>query len=107
MIAKSTIKHYQSGWTFWNQYIRSVSQSSADHDPFLLQAKDDRERACRFGISLKDRYEINGLRDRAATGIVAHILYHFSIALHPTEFFDTQIVNGVRRVCRSTTEELK
>ena len=107
MIAKSTIKRYQSGWTFWNQYIRSVSQSSADHDPYLLQAKDDKERACRLGLFLKDRYEINGLRDRAATGIVAHIRYHFSIALHPTEFFDTQIVKGVRRACRPTTEELK
>ena len=33
--------------------------------------------------------------------------YHFSIALHPTEFFDTQIIKGVRKACRPTTEELK
>lgn len=47
------------------------------------------------------------IRNQRFTGIVAHILYHFSIALHPTEFFDTQIVKGVRRACRPTTEELK
>ena len=107
MVSKSTIKRYQSGWMQWKQYIGSVSNTAGERDSHLLQAKDDRERACRLGLYLKERYEVNGLRDRAATGVVAHIRYHFSIALHPTDFFDTQIIKGVRKACRPTTEELK
>ena len=107
MIAKSTITRYQSGWTSWKKYLQSISENQNDVDPYLLRAKDDRERACRIGLFLKDRYEVKGLRDRAATGVVAHIRYHFSIALHPTEFFDAQIITGARKACRHNAEELK
>ena len=107
MVAKSTIMRYQSGWACWNKYLQSLSENGREVDPYLLKAKDDRERACRIGLFLKERYEIKGLRDRAATGVVAHIRYHFSIALRPTEFFDAQIVTGIRKACRHTVEELK
>ena len=81
MVTKSTIKRYQSGWMQWKQYIGSVSNTAGECDPYLLQAKDDRERACRLSLFLKERNEVNSLRDRAATGVVAHIRYHFSIDL--------------------------
>ena len=107
MVANSTIKRYHSGWAQWKQYVQSTSNSTETSDPYLLRAKDDRERACRLGLFLKERYEVKGLRDRAATAVVAHIQYHFSVALHPTEFFDSQIVTGVRKACRLSTEEIK
>jgi hypothetical protein len=107
MVAGSTAKRYRSGWTHWNDYLRSLSSPGDKLDPYLQKAADDKERACRVGLFLKDRYEVKGLRDRAATGVIAHIRYHFSIALHPTEFFDTQIITGVRKACRMTTAELK
>ena len=107
MVANSTVKRYQSGWTQWKLYLQSTLCGANALDPYLIHAKDDRERACRLGLFLKERYEVKGLRDRAATAVVAHIQYHFSIALHPTEFFDAQIIKGVRRACRLTTEEIK
>ena len=107
MVANSTIKRYQSGWAQWKQYVQSTSNDTETSDPYLLRAKDDRERACRLGLFLKERYEVKGLRDRAATAVVALIQYHFSVALHPTEFFDSQIVTGVRKACRLSTEEIK
>ena len=107
MVADSTVKRYRSGWTHLNEYLRSKSNPGDDLDPYLLRAVDDKERACKVGLFLKDRYEVEGLRDRAATGVVAHIRYYFSIALHPTEFLDTQIITGVRKACRMTTAELK
>jgi integrase len=107
MVAYSTVKRYQSGWTQWKQYMQSMSNGAEASDPYLLRAKDDRERACRLGLFLKERYEVKGLRDRAATAVVAHIQYHFSIALHPTEIFDSQIIKGVRKACRLSTEEIR
>ena len=107
MVADSTARRYRSGWTHWKDYLRSLSSPADELDPYLQKAADDKERACRFGLFLKDRYEVKGLRDRAATGVIAHIRYHFSIALHPTEFFDTQIITGLRKACRMTTAELK
>ena len=107
MVADSTIKRYRSGWTQWKEYLRSLSSTEDALDPYLLKAVDDNERACRVGLFLKDRYDVRGLRDRAATGVVAHIRYHFAIALHPTQFFDTQIIAGVRKACRLTTMELR
>ena len=86
MVADSTIKRYRSGWTQWKEYLRSLSSTEDALDPYLLKAVDDNERACRVGLFLKDRYDVRGLRDRAATGVVAHIRYHFAIALHAKLF---------------------
>ena len=94
MVVDSTIKRYQSGWAQWKTYLRSISNPDDAIDPYLLKAANDRDRACRLGLFLKDRYEIKGLRDRAATGVIAHIRYHFSVALHSTNFFDTKIMTG-------------
>ena len=107
MVADSTAKLYRSGWTHCKVYLRSLSSPEDELDPYLLKAADDKERACRVGLFPKDRYEVEGLRDRATTGVIAHVRYHFSIALHPTEFFDMQIITRVRKVCRMTTAELK
>ena len=107
LVANSTINRYQSGWAQWKQYVQSTSNGTETSDPYLLRAKNDRERACRLGLFLKERYEVKGLRDRAAAAVVAHIQYHFSVALYPTEFFDLQIVTGVRKACRLSTEEIK
>jgi hypothetical protein len=106
-VANSTTKRYESGWFHWLEYLRSVSSAAEVIDPYLLLAKDDRERACRLGLFLQDRYENKGLRDRAATGVVAHIRHHFLVALHPVEFFATKIVAGARKACRPTATELK
>ena len=65
MVTKSTITRYQSGWASWMRYLQSLSENKDDVDPYLLRAKDDRERACRIGLFLKERYEVKGLRDRA------------------------------------------
>jgi hypothetical protein len=73
----------------------------------MLLVKADRERACRLGLFLQDRYENKDLRDRAAIGVVAHIKHHFLVALHPVEFFATKIVAGARKACRPTAKDLR